>query len=496
MTAKKHFLIILSAGVIVLMAVAVSSRYIGNARVLQPAQTGVTIPYTGYLTDEASNPVADGVYDFIFTLYKTESGGEPLWTEKQVGVAVRGGGFTALLGSVAPLPQEALDGGARWLEVNVRGPGETEFTPLSPRQELSAAAPAELAASANGLSCAHTHWGEAWSGSGNGLILYGNSNGFATLFVRDKSPTGGYAVYGRSNGTSGTGVYGWASATSGNTEGVFGQNDSTSGIGVYGEATAPSGTNAGVWGRSWSAEGYGVNGENLGNGIAIFGWNKGSGRNQATIRAINTNTEHGMTAYFDNNSDYHTAHFYNAGSGGVLYLQNGGTGSNGTGGWDFISAQNKDETDLQFRVLTSGEVRSDVGFNTPAADFAEMLPAVEGLEPGDVLIIGVDGKLTRSTEANQSTVVGVYSTQPGFVGGQPVEGELEGHIPLAVVGVVPVKVSAENGPIQLGDLLVASSTPAHAMKAGPNPAVGTVIGKALGSLESGTGVIQMLIMLR
>jgi hypothetical protein len=97
-------------------------------------------------------------------------------------------------------------------------------------------------------------------------------------------------------------------------------------------------------------------------------------------------------------------------------------------------------------------------------------------------------------------VVGVYSTEPGFVAGNkldedgnPLEPE---RIPLAVIGVVPVKVSAENGAIHPGDLLVASSTPGHAMKAGANPAVGTVIGKALGSVESGTGVIQMLVMLQ
>jgi len=107
-----------------------------------------------------------------------------------------------------------------------------------------------------------------------------------------------------------------------------------------------------------------------------------------------------------------------------------------------------------------------------------------------------NGKLARSTQAYQPTVVGVYSTRPGFVGGQPVEGELEGHIPLAVVGVVPVKASAENGPIRPGDLLVASATPGHAMQAGPNPPQGTVIGKALEGLEEGTGVIQMLVVLQ
>jgi hypothetical protein len=203
-----------------------------------------------------------------------------------------------------------------------------------------------------------------------------------------------------------------------------------------------------------------------------------------------------MAAYITNFSDYATTHFANAGSGQVLWLQNGGSNSSGSGGGDFITAVNSPQNDTQFRVTTSGEVLSDVGFNTPAADFAEMLPAAAGLEPGDVLVISPSGRLARSTQAYQTTVVGVHSTQPGFVGGQPVEGELTGHAPLTVVGVVPVKASAENGPIRPGDLLVASSTPGHAMRASTHPPIGTVIGKALEPLEAGTGLIRMLVILQ
>jgi hypothetical protein len=89
-------------------------------------------------------------------------------------------------------------------------------------------------------------------------------------------------------------------------------------------------------------------------------------------------------------------------------------------------------------------------------------------------------------------VAGVYSTKPGFVGGQPLNEQVDGAIPLAVVGVVPVKVSTENGAIRPGDLLVTSSTPGYAMKARPNPPLGTVIGKALEKLDADTGLIKML----
>jgi hypothetical protein len=125
------------------------------------------------------------------------------------------------------------------------------------------------------------------------------------------------------------------------------------------------------------------------------------------------------------------------------------------------------------------------------------LPAQDGLEAGDVLVIGDDGKLARSTQVNEESVVGVYSTAPGFCGGRPVTGETPGKIPLAIVGIVPVKVSTENGAIRPGNLLVASSTPGHAMKAGPNPRTGVTIGKALEKFEgTTTGTIKVLINLK
>ena len=246
-----------------------------------------------------------------------------------------------------------------------------------------------------------------------------------------------------------------------------------------------------VHGRSDASDHAGVSGENSGGGIGVYG---GSDNYGVVGKHTGTSTGAGVYGRSDSSSGW-GGYFVNWSTGGVLWLRNHGF-DDGSGGGDFIKATDYTGNDAQFRVTTSGQGRSDVGWTTPAEDFAEMLPAVEGLEPGDVLVIGSDGKLARSTQPYQPTVVGVYSTQPGFVGGQPVEGELEGHVPLAVVGVVPVKASAENGPIRPGDLLVASSIPGHAMKASPNPPVGTVIGKALEGLEENTGIIRMLVILQ
>ena len=71
----------------------------------------------------------------------------------------------------------------------------------------------------------------------------------------------------------------------------------------------------------------------------------------------------------------------------------------------------------------------------------------------------------------------------------------ERFVPVALAGRVPVKVDAWYGSIQVGDLLTSSPTPGHAMRA-DDPRPGTVIGKALEALESGTGKISVLVMLR
>jgi hypothetical protein len=131
------------------------------------------------------------------------------------------------------------------------------------------------------------------------------------------------------------------------------------------------------------------------------------------------------------------------------------------------------------------------------ADFAEMLPAAEdGLERGDVLAIGPDGSLVKTTEPYQASVAGVFSSKPAFLGGAGEGEDLAGKVPLAVVGIVPVKATAEAGAIRPGDRLVASGTPGHAMRGGSESPIGTVIGKALSSLDSGSGTIRMLVVLQ
>ena len=68
---------------------------------------------------------------------------------------------------------------------------------------------------------------------------------------------------------------------------------------------------------------------------------------------------------------------------------------------------------------------------------------------------------------------------------------------MAMIGIVPTKVTAENGPIKPGDFIVTSSIQGYAMKGTDRSLMfGAVMGKALGSLDSGKGVIEVLVTLQ
>jgi hypothetical protein len=157
----------------------------------------------------------------------------------------------------------------------------------------------------------------------------------------------------------------------------------------------------------------------------------------------------------------------------------------------------------KFRVDGAGKGYFDGGTQTGGADFAESVAVARDSvrhTPGDLLAVDPSGKrqLKLATEAYSTLVAGIYSTKPGILATpHSISETAANEIPLAIVGIVPCKVSAENGPIAPGDLLVSSATPGHAMKGTDRSRMlGAVVGKALEPLASGTGVIQVLVTLQ
>lgn len=261
-----------------------------------------------------------------------------------------------------------------------------------------------------------------------------------------------------------------------------------------------------------------------GAGAAVYGFNTGTGTagefeitnasNDTSALLVQSNggsaavrvytTGNGRTASFvqDNTDTFNSAVE-------VVTMGNGAAGrfhQRGDGG-DIITALT--EFSEMFRVESDGDVYAAGTVTSNGADLAESFEVEEersSYEPGDVLAISThtDRTLEMAAEPYSTRVAGVYATKPGvLLGEHGAAGPPDDEVPLGMVGVVPTKVSAENGPIRRGDLLVTSSIPGHAMRAEPVDVngvevypTGAILGKALEPLDAGTGVIQVLVNVR
>jgi hypothetical protein len=145
------------------------------------------------------------------------------------------------------------------------------------------------------------------------------------------------------------------------------------------------------------------------------------------------------------------------------------------------------------------EVTGDIRLSN--ADVAEdfSIAGTDALELGTVMVLDAEGALRQSDGPYDRRVAGVLSGAGGYKPGIILDqhSSPERRLPVALVGKVYCKVDAGHGPVEVGDLLTTSPTPGHAMKAAdPLRAFGSVIGKALRPLESGHGLVPILIALQ
>jgi len=302
--------------------------------------------------------------------------------------------------------------------------------------------------------------------NGTGVVGEGAQAG-----VHGKSAAG-HGVYGEQTG-EGDGVHGVSSTGTG-VAGLSG-----TGVGVY----AVSSAGRGVEGRSTDADGVmGVSEK----GVGVFGEGADAG--------VHGKSDLGYAVYGEQTGDGDGVHGLGAAGTGVAGLS--GTGSGVYGHSDSGHAGY-----FEGDVRVTGNVHCDKDIYLTNADCAEewdLAPAQRAI-PGSVMVLDDDGRLEACASAYDSRVVGILSGAGRF---RPaVVLDRQAGIPdranLAVLGKVHCLADAAHGPISVGDLLTTSPTPAHAMRSTDRArSFGSVIGKALGPLSVGSGLIPVLVALQ
>jgi len=161
------------------------------------------------------------------------------------------------------------------------------------------------------------------------------------------------------------------------------------------------------------------------------------------------------------------------------------------------------------------QIRGDVGGDgrvstneleiTGGSDFSENFDieshSTSTIEPGMLVsITGEEGKLALSSSKRDKRVVGIISgangIETGMIMGQ--KGSIaDGDYPIALSGRTYVYANTENGAIEPGDFITTSSTPGYGMKVKKHKkAQGAIVGKAMTSLESGSGYVLVLVNLQ
>jgi hypothetical protein len=504
------------------------------------AQVPDSLSFQGVLLDSSGRPVPDGNYDLLFKMYK---GANTVWRQSQSGVPITNGQFNVYLrgSEVWPLDTVAFDVPIDLGIAINRGKEITPRTPLSSapfalgtrgfsgvRSQRFSDASYNIRAGWEANSVANDIVGATISGGGR---RYGDSE-YPNIVSGDYGTVGGgYDNQSAKLGTVGGGAENetgpWSTVGGGSKNRAVGSYATIAG-GSTGYASGDYSTIAGgfqnsakgqysfaagrnahaeyvgsfVWNDSfhtsltstardqfliWAGGGVGIGTASPGgHDLAIVG-NTASGLDGSTLRVENLNAGLAIAAHFETN-----------GTDAAVVISQDGTGAH---------IKTFDNGNLRFQVSDAGNVTADGTISGGGADVAESF-AVEGdraaYEPGDVLVISarLNRSVVVSSDPYSTSVVGVYASRPGvLLTRDGFDEDMSDKVPLAVIGVVPTKVSAENGSISRGDLLVTSKTPGHAMKA--KSVVldgieiyppGTILGKALEPFGGpGTGLIEVLI---
>lgn len=120
------------------------------------------------------------------------------------------------------------------------------------------------------------------------------------------------------------------------------------------------------------------------------------------------------------------------------------------------------------------------------ADLAECYAADADYSPGTVVMFGGTAEVTLCNQDASARIAGVVSTNPAYKMNSGLESQ---HVAtVALVGRVPVRVV---GPVCAGDMLVSAGY--GRARAESNPAMGTVIGKAVRNSTGDSDTVEVVV---
>ncbi len=476
---------------LVLLAVVAGLLY---SAVSAAAPQGVAFTYQGRL-DSGGVPQT-GAFDVRFRLHDAPAAGAQVGADLTLtAVPVVAGLFSADL----DFGTSAFTGQARWLEVAVKGAGDADFVTLTPRQPITSVPYATYALSGgggggssqwvNGTHGVHYLVGNVGVGASaaDNIRLYseGGVDRNAGYFANNSATFAALVL--RNFGTNGWGLY----------DDTSDRHYLNGRVGVLAQPS-PLAMNVGGAGR-FSYAGNTSDGEGYSSALWAHGYT-GTGAGGRVCNGLTAGSTDGRGVYGISQNNWGvTGENLSAGTYGIL-----GTPSEG------LYAQTSSTTlpAARFNVPAGGvaiEANGLVKVKTlqilGGADLAERFECPGGAEPGTVMAIDPSspGHVRIASEAYCPTVAGVVSganrLDAGIELGTGEPGE--GTVALALTGRVWVKCDATASPIRPGDLLTTAAMPGHAMRAADRArAAGAVLGKAMTSLEDGTGLVLVLVSLQ
>ncbi|MGC9024625.1 MAG: hypothetical protein ACP5NB_07335 [Chloroflexia bacterium] len=396
-----------------------------------------TINFQGRLYTAGGAPVPAGNYNLRFTICSASDCSSTVWGPTEFTAAVDAQGLFNVL--LTPLNADHFTGN-RWLRIEVcntanQNPCTSGWDTMTPYQPMTSVAisignirknvPDTTTANTAGYVLTVNN-----SGSGSGL----SASGWYGLY--GNSPNGGWGVYG-TGGSGVWGVQGWSpdsygvyGVCNGDSYGVYGVAYGTAGIGVAGYNAA----NIGVYGRADTGDGlWGYASSTTADNNGVFGfaattspYAAPAGVSTGATGSVSTSGDYGVFGL--NTATANAYGVVGAASGTVINLPPAGTGAgvvgsmgiaNDYGVWGYNSATGGGWGVWGGSAGTTGGAAGVMGINTFAAGAGQSSIGVVGVAgtgswtyfTGSA--VGVLGSVARSTDYG---VLGYNSTTTGGTG--------------------------------------------------------------------------------